>query len=245
MYPQKFAGNEDAVVNHGNDISEILKNELGMAGYADEYNFENDSKDESLKKLLQSYSAFKTNSQNDIEKWNLELMVEDLDANHFLARENAAVIYKEAQKVIYHHAENHPELTSLTEVIFLFLHDLLHQVKKEEVFLSDIRQIAKNKWRLLPPVYTGLQEWKNNINLLQNSVDESLNYLKLIRRLTLNYRIPPGASRTYVSLFEKLKRLEDLLTLHFHLEKKILFPMAITLAEKKRSKINILKFLGL
>lgn len=245
MYAQKFTGGGNSVVDQKDYLARILETEYDGVAQEDERYFENDANGDGAGKLFQTYSSFKTNTQNGIEEQSLGLMLEDLEKQHGFVKENASIIYKEAQIVFYRHAENHPELESLTEVVFLFLHDLLHQVRKEEVFFAETRKIEKTKRYLLLPGYTGLEDLKNTIKLLENDLDKSLNYLKLIRRLTLNYITPTDACLTHSSLFEKLKRLEEELILHYHLEKKFLFPMAIELAEKKQSKIKVWKFLGL
>ncbi len=244
MYAQKYTNAGDALFDQVDYLAEILENECTNETSSGERYFESGTTDAGAAKLLQTFSSFKMNTLNGIEKWNLELMVEDLEKHHGFLKENASIIYKEVQIVFYRHAENHPELKSLTEIIFLFLHDLLHQVRKEEAFFAEIKKIMKMKRHLLLPVYTGLNELKNTISLLQKNIDKSSKYLKLIRRLTLNYRIPADASEIYITLFGKLKRLEEDMTLHYHLEKKFLFPMVMELAEKKQNKIKVFKFLG-
>ncbi len=228
----QFAGTERAVANkryYDTDISKKIRTRIESAGKS---NFEIYATEEGLKKLLPPCNVFKTISHDDFEKWDIDFLVEYVKTHHGFARKNAAVIYKHAQKVFYLHCENHPELIALTEVIFLFLHDLLNQIRKEEFFFAYIRQISKATRHLQTPGNADLKVVNDTIKLLRNDQEKSLNYLKVIRQITGNYRIPSDACHSYESLFEKLKLFEEDLILHFHLERDILFPKAAVLADK-------------
>ena len=48
-------------------------------------------------------------------------------------------------------------------------------------------------------------------------------------RFRLNYTPPPDACPTFIALCEELRRIEDGLHRHFHLENNILFPKALRL----------------
>jgi regulator of cell morphogenesis and NO signaling len=237
----QFAGTESDVVNkryYDTEISKKIRTGVESAGKS---NFEIYVKEEGLKKLLQPFNVFKTISRDDFEKWDIDFLVEYLKTHHGFTRKNAAVIYELAQKVFYGHCENHPELIILTEVMVLFLHDLLNQIRKQEFFFAYIRQISKTKRHLQTPGNADLKVVNDTIKLLRNDQEKSLNYLKVIRQITGNYRIPSDACQSYKSLFEKLKVFEEDLIFHFHLEKNILFQKQQRLLEKKQSKIKMRK----
>ena len=195
-------------------------------------NYEMYETKEALKKLLQPLNVFKTISRNDFEKWDIDFLVEYMQTHHGFTRKNAVAIYKQAQKVFYRHCENHPELLTLTEVIFLFLHDLFNQMEKEELFFSYIRQIAVKKRHQQIFINCGSRSLDDIIQSFENGHKKALNYLKVIRQITGSYKIPADACNSYKSVFEKLKEFEEDLILHFRLEKDIFFPKAIALAEK-------------
>ena len=110
----------------------------------------------------------------------------------------------------------------------MFLHDLLNQMLKEERSIFPyIRQKEKNRKYAKINDNNSSQSLKEKIKLLQNEHGKAFTYLKVLRQLTNNFRIPSDACNSYKALFEKIKELEDDLNLHFHLEDDILFPNAI------------------
>lgn len=228
----QFAATERAVANkryYDTEIPKKIRTGIESAGKS---NFEIYANEEGLKKLLPPCNVFKTISRDDFEKWDIDFLVEYLKTHHGFSRKNAAVIYEQGQKVFYRHCENHPELITLIEVMVLFLHDLLNQIRKEEFFFAYIRQISKPTRQMQTPGNADLKVVNDTIKLLRNDQEKSLNYLKVIRQITGNYRIPSDACHSYESLFEKLKLFEEDLILHFHLERDILFPKAAVLADK-------------
>lgn len=239
---RQFSGTERSVANgryYNLEISE--ENRAGFSAGEMESSFEDSfeifEEEEGLKKLPQPFNVFKTISQGDFDKWDTDFLIEFIiRTHHDFAKKNAVIVYCLAQKAFYRHCENHPELLTLTEVIFLFLHDLLNQIRKEEFFFAYIRQISKAKRHLQTPGNADLKVVKDTIKLLRNDQGKSLNYLKVIRQITDNYRIPSDACHSHKSLFEKLKELEEDLILHFRLEKNILFPKAAALAEKHKAR---------
>jgi regulator of cell morphogenesis and NO signaling len=68
-----------------------------------------------------------------------------------------------------------------------------------------------------------LQVLKEKIKLQQNEHKKSLEYLKVLRQLTHNYKIPADCSHSYKSLLVKMKEFEHDLNVHFHLEDDVLF----------------------
>ena len=165
---------------------------------------------------------------NGLGKWETDFLIDYIiKTHHDFAKKNAVIIYNLAQKVAYRHSDNHPELLTLNKIIFLFLHDLLNQMSKEEQSIFPyIRQTAKDK--IYAEKYNSIpQSLKGKIKLLHNEHAKAFTYLKVLRQVTNNFRIPSDACNSYNALFEKIKELEDDLNMHFHLEDDILFPNAI------------------
>lgn len=181
------------------------------------------------KSVLQPLKVFKPISRNDFDKWETDFLVDYIiKTHHNFAKKNAVTIYTLAQKVAYQHSNNHPELLTLNRIIFLFLHDLLNQMSNEEQSLFPyIRQTTNDKKYAKINDNNISKLLKEKIKSLQNEHKKSLIYLKVIRQVTNNFRIPSDACNSYSTLFEKIKELEDDLSIHFHLEDDILFPNAI------------------
>ena len=53
------------------------------------------------------------------------------------------------------------------------------------------------------------------------------NYLKELRELSQDYRLPEDACASYSLLYRMLEALEEDIHLHIHLENNILFPKAV------------------
>ncbi len=245
MNTLQLAGNERAVANERYYDTEISKANLTGIESAGKSNFEIYANEEGLKKLLQPFNVFKTISRDDFEKWDIDLLLEYTKMHHGFAGKNAAVIYEQAQKVFYRECKNHPELITLTEVIFLFLHDLLNQMGKEELFFSCIRQIAAKKRHKQISVNYDSQSLDDILKSFENGREKALNYLKVIRQITCSYKIPADACNSHKFLFEKLMEFEEGLILHFHIQKEFLFPKAVALADKNTKQGKNAEVIGL
>jgi regulator of cell morphogenesis and NO signaling len=182
-----------------------------------------------LNRALEQITVMKTTSLQEFNKWNLDFLIDYIiNTHHQYAKENAVIIYDLAQKVAYHHGKNHPELTKLATAMFLFLHDLLnHMMKEEQILFPNIRQLVKDKSRPGRGMYTTFGLIKEWVTLLQKEHQATGKDLKLFHELTNDYLLPEDACSSYKYLFEKLKEFEDNLLLHVHLENNILFPKAL------------------
>lgn len=168
-------------------------------------------------------NIFKTIAHSDFNKWDINFFIDYITRTHRdMVEKKAVIIYKLAQKVAYKHSEKHPELLALIEVTFLFLHDLLNQMTKEEnTVFQHSNQIEKASKRQ-PPVGNPNSEFlKDKIKFLQDGHENVANYLKAIRKIANNYSIPQDACSSYRSLFEKMKEFEDDVISHFILKKDI------------------------
>jgi regulator of cell morphogenesis and NO signaling len=227
-----FVETESTLANENHHNPEILKNkdidfDEMQTKITREDNNEFYIDTEHVKSVLQPFKIFKPISRNCFDKWETDFLINYIiKTHHAYAKTNAVIIYNLAQKVAYRHSDNHPELLTLNKIIFLFLHDLLNEMSKEEQSLfPDIRQTTKDK--TYSKTNSVSQSLKEKIKLLHNEHVKAFTYLKVLRQLTNNYKIPPDACNSYTTLFLKMKELEDDLSMHFHLEDDILFPNAI------------------
>lgn len=151
---------------------------------------------------------------------------------HRVLKENIVIVYKLAQKVFYRHNENHPELSQLAAGLFLFFNDLLFQFKMEdEILFPNITQLIKEKGGTESTTYSTFGLIRESALVLQNKHKATIEKLKLFRRLTSDYKIPPDACKSYETFFEKMKAFENDLILYINLENNILFPRAIKIDE--------------
>ena len=224
-----FAETESAVANERHPDLGSLKdknNNLNQINpeITGKYNNESHVNTESVKSVLQPFKVFKPISRDEFGKRKTDFLIDYIiKSHHDFAKKNAVIIYNLAQEVAYRHSNTHPELLTFNKISFLFLHDLLNQMSKEEQSIFPyIRQIAKDKRH--SKINSIPQSLKGKIKLLQNEHTKAFTYLKALRLVTNNFNIPSDACNSYKALFEKMKELEDDLNIHFYLEDDFLFP---------------------
>ena len=183
--------------------------------------------------LMKQITLGKTTSSREFNDWGLDSLIDHIiNTHHQYAKTNVVIIHDLAQKVANNHKEKHPELINLTTALFLFFHDLLNHMKKEEqILFPNIKQLVKNKSYPEKGMYTTFGLIEESVRRMQEAHQAIGKDLHLFHELTNDYMLPEDACSSYKYLFEKLKEFEDDLLLHVHLENNILFPKA--LAEDK------------
>ncbi len=183
-------------------------------------------------------------SLEGVNDWGLDLLIDYIvNTHHKYAKTSAVIIHDLAQKIANNHNEKYPELMKLTTALFLFLHDLLNHLKKEEqILFPNIKQSIKKKTQSEKGRYSTFGLIEESVRRMQKAHQAIGRDLKLIHELTNDYLLPQDASDSYKYLFEKLKEFEDDLLLHVHLENDILFPKA--LVEEKKLEENEFVYLN-
>src|SRR4051812_28800549 len=75
-------------------------------------------------------------ASHNFNEWDLDKLSDYIiTTHHTYVKKNTVVIYELMQELGNTHRQNHPELLKLSEVAFLFFHDLLNHLKKEERIL--------------------------------------------------------------------------------------------------------------
>lgn len=144
------------------------------------------------------------------------------NTHHQYTREVGEMLEGLAQKVAYHHGENHPELTTLSDKVYCIFQDLLtHMELEEEQLFPKIRQLSSGE--------KGDGEMKRLIEDMHMDHDHAGDDVKYLRGITNNYELPSDACNSYKLLFEKLQEFEADLFRHIHLENNILFPKTLAL----------------
>lgn len=166
----------------------------------------------------------------------LKIINSDLDTlldyiiviHHQFVRKNAVTIYDLAQKVSYRHGEAHPELNKLVTTMFLFVHDLLnHMAREEQILFPNIKQLLKNNNQSEKGMYTTFGLIKEWVWIMQQEHQSVCKNLKFLNELTNNYSIPPDACDSYRSLFRLMQEFEAGFLMLMQIENNILFPKAL------------------
>ena len=178
----------------------------------------------------------------DFNSWDIESLVDYIvNTQHRYFKENAVIMYDLVRKVAYNGATN-PGLPELEPAMFLFLHDLLnHMMKEEEILFPNVRQLVKNKRRSGKAKYTTFGLIKEWIGLMQKEHHSCCSDLFLFYQVTNNYMLPVDPSNSCKLLFRKMKEFEAAFLVNVHLENNVLFPKALAEDEEpdEDSSVNI------
>lgn len=185
--------------------------------------------------LVEQSRVVKTIASQEFYTWDINSLIDYiLNIHHQYAKDNIVIIYDLAQKVSNKHCENHPEFGKLPTEIFLFFHDLLnHMMKEEEILFPNIKQLIKNRRFSGKAIYTTFGLIRDSIRLMQKEHNAAGEYLKSLRKYTNNYKSPVDACNSCKNLFKKMQEFETDLLMHVYLESNILFPKAIALDEAR------------
>ncbi|MBD0331966.1 MAG: hemerythrin domain-containing protein [Chitinophagaceae bacterium] len=190
---------------------------------------EGEIRQEKLRTALEQIELIEKAADHDFTKWKLDVLIDYIiNTHHQYAKTNAVIIYDLVQKVANQDSERHPELIKLSAKMFLFFHDLLNWMKKEEqILFPSIKQLIENKKHSEKFGYTTFGLIKEWVNLMYKEHQTASENLKSFHELTNHYRLPEDASFSHKYLFEKMKEFEADFLLHVFLENNILFPEAL------------------
>ncbi len=165
----------------------------------------------------------------DFHNWNANLIMDYIEANHHKpAKDHAVDILALGQTLVYEYGNEYPETRELTVELFLFLHDYLNCIRKEEeILFPKIKYLFKDKIdssRVDPRTRMQISACIAKIREEQQRIYEKL---KSIHLFTNDYSLPVNACFPYRYLFEKMKEFEANFLLHVYLEDHILFPKTL------------------
>ncbi|MDR6735013.1 iron-sulfur cluster repair di-iron protein [Sphingobacterium sp. 2149] len=168
------------------------------------------------KRLNQSEDLPISGPPLNFKDWDIDFLSDYIkNVHHRYVREKGPVIQELAHKVADVHAQQHPELISLSKELDAFLDDLYHHLDKEEKLLFPA---IKNEQELTSKQVDQL------IQFLISEHEDSGKELQQLRKITENYTLPANACNSYTSLFSQIESFESDLLQHIHLENNILFP---------------------
>ncbi len=152
----------------------------------------------------------------NFKDWDIDFLSDYIkNVHHRYVREKGPIIQELAHKVADVHAQQHPELISLSKELDAFLDELYHHLDKEEKLLFTA---IKNEQELTSKQVDQL------IQFLISEHEDSGKELQQLRKITENYTLPANACNSYTSLFSQIESFESDLLQHIHLENNILFP---------------------
>lgn len=126
------------------------------------------------------------------------------------------LIYSYIEKVCFAHGANHSELFVIKELLQEGFEDLLdHLDKEEQILFPLVRELGKKLTDdfILKP-----------IAVMECEHDNEGERYNRIAELTNQYVVPDDGCNSYKYLYELLRKFEQRLHLHIHIENNILFP---------------------
>ena len=154
-----------------------------------------------------------------------------VEKHHAFALRQLELLRNLSAKVERRHGDKHPELFEVSTAIAAISTELMHHFFCEEHLLFPYLAKLEVDPQLAPtPVFGSVEQ---PITRMMIDHDHTGNELRLLREITVNYRLPADACTTYRALYRALEDLEQDLHQHIHLENNILFPRALAQAKEK------------
>lgn len=177
------------------------------------------------------FDASPGNTNIDFNKLSLtDLIIYILNTHHRYVIDNFLLIESHLSKAAGKHGERHSSLIKVLQLFRELGQELMEHMKKEEEILFPMitelesSYINKNKSASVRINLAPIQVMEAEHEHAGRMLDE-------IRKLTWNYSPPFDACTTFRLSFDELKRFEEDLHMHVHLENNILFPKAIEMLQ--------------
>ena len=166
---------------------------------------------------------------NDAAHLPLERLVDHIvSIHHHYVRQAMPTIARYLAKLVEVHGARHPELTRIESHFARLSSELAqHMLKEEHVLFPYVRELAAGSGSGCAPSPFGTVE--NPIRMMRREHREAADEMEAIRSLTGGYVPPADGCTTYNVCLAELRRFEEDLHRHVHLENNVLFPKAIAL----------------
>ncbi len=169
--------------------------------------------------------------------WSRASMTELADhieqTHHVAARRLLEELAALAPRVAEAHAERHPELAEIRDMMPGFIEEMHdHFVREERVLFPWLRRLDRAESLHKGPPWSV----KRPIDCMEHDHDAAGEALARFRELTDGYEVPEGACGSYERLLSVLHELEVDTHMHIHKENNILFPAGIKAEERVRAR---------
>lgn len=163
----------------------------------------------------------------NFKEWPLELLVDYVTKyHHAKIREKGPELLQLCQKVANVHGNSHPELIEVAALFENSLQDLLsHLMKEDNILFPVIYRLAEKVPALSDDACFPSVEMP--ISVMMHEHDQEGERFRTIAQLTQQYTVPEDACQSYRLMMTLLKKFEQELHEHIHVENNIIFPEAI------------------
>lgn len=168
---------------------------------------------------------------SDVTTWPVTTLVDHIVGTHHQYVKSALpTIDAYLLKLQQVHGARHPELADVAGSFDEVSRELLqHMMKEEQVLFPYIHQLAALEAAGRPLAASPFGTVGNPIRMMEREHQQAGDQLRAIRERTGGYAVPDDGCTTYAVCYQELRRFEQDLHLHVHLENNILFPAAIEL----------------
>jgi len=165
------------------------------------------------------------------------LIAHIIQKHHYFVRRELRRIEPLLSRVIASHGKKHPELLEVQRRFRGLGEELVqHMMKEEQILFPYITQLEECESRRQPIAPPRFGSAENPIRMMMHEHESAGSALRAIRAQTGDYRLPAGACAGFETLYHTLRDFEQDLHQHIHLENNILFPRALEMENKVRSR---------
>jgi regulator of cell morphogenesis and NO signaling len=164
----------------------------------------------------------------DFQKLTLAGLIDHIvETHHNFTKTEITRLEALTDKVINAHSEKHQELIRVSELVHLLCTDLKpHMFKEEQILFPYIVAMEKARLQGRPVPFPPFGTVNNPIRMMMMEHETVGDFLRELRIVTKDYKLPEDACMSYQALFQTLEGLEKDLHQHIHLENNLLFPKA-------------------
>jgi regulator of cell morphogenesis and NO signaling len=153
--------------------------------------------------------------------------------HHIYVRQQLVRLEHLGEKVRRKHAQAHPEIGKLFELLLTVRDELsMHMMKEEQIlfpYIARLEHAFQAKHGIPEPAFGTVA---NPIRQMMNEHDDAGSLMTAIRKISNGYTAPADACASYSAFYAALKEFELDLHQHIHLENNILFPRSVRMEEE-------------
>lgn len=188
-----------------------------------------------IKKITSDLSNVNNNIYylQDYNAWELNFLIHFLsDIHHDYKEENILLLKEYGVKIAKEYSDEYKELKEINTLIQDITEEILEHMKNEETILFPyLKKLLKLREAKVKTKSSELPKVKS----IDDFEDEHFKIRKVFRKiaeLSNNYTIPNNVCDSFKLLYIKLKKFDNELQDHIHIENNILFPKAKELENK-------------
>ena len=184
-----------------------------------------------VERMLEATDDVAKRGEIDYQELSMvELISHILETHHVFTKAEMDRLEPLMEKVVVAHGERHGELLSIRDLLNQLCADLRpHMFKEEQILFPYLVELEQAVLQQRPLPFAPFGTVNNPVRMMMMEHDQAGELLREIRKLSADYTVPPEVCLSYQTLYQALKRFEEDLHQHIHLENNILFPKAIQL----------------